>query len=153
MRTSRVHSGSSWNQASTCFTSRKRQHIPSNHAKGKIKTKENKLMSARNLNRQQYNMWQSDKWYQLKKVRLNLHPGLTTQPSSYIPHVSLLIYSSCKPPHINLSHVNPSPTGRNLTTRGDVDQPQLRQDSKGEREDIRIPAKRARRKHMYLSCL
>ena len=35
-------------------------------------------MSARNLSRQQYNMKQSDKWYQTKEVLSNLRPGLTT---------------------------------------------------------------------------
>ena len=36
----------------TCFVKR-RQYIPSNHAKSKIKTRNN-LMSAMNLNRKQY---------------------------------------------------------------------------------------------------
>ena len=50
----------------------------------------------------------------------------SSEPPSRTDDPTLLIYSSCKPHHINLSHVNPSPTRRDLTTRGDVDQPQTK---------------------------
>ena len=63
----------------------------------------------------------------------------SNEPPSRTDDSTLLVYSSCKPHHINLYHVNPIPTRSVLTTRGDVDRPQTKTRFEGGKGKGRYP--------------